>query len=120
MGSVERLTQYLSDLPSRATALAAGALSSVFQTYNDKENSLVLRSRLGQYHPSRLVLTVRAEIHWLNLVCATGTGEESWDVDRNSRTYVLHQITLRINNRSHGRFAAVSGAAKHDRTMTWW
>ena len=39
---------------------------------------------------------------------------------RNSRTYVLHQIALRINNRSHGRFAAVSGATKRDRTMTWW
>ena len=53
-------------------------------------------------------------------VYATGTREESWDVGRNLRTYVLHQNTLRINNRSHGRFAAVSGAAKHDRTMTWW
>ncbi len=30
--------------------------------------------------------------------------------DRNLRTDVLHQITLRINNRSNGRFAAVSGA----------
>ena len=54
------------------------------------------------------------------VVCATGTGEDSWDVDRNLRTYVLHQNTLRINNRSHGRFAPVSGAAKHDRTMTRW
>ena len=34
----------LSDLPSRATALAAGALSSVFPNCNDKENSLVLRA----------------------------------------------------------------------------
>jgi hypothetical protein len=33
-------------------------------------------------------------------------------VEQNLRTYVLHQITLRINNRSHGRFAAVSGATK--------
>jgi hypothetical protein len=41
-------------------------------------------------------------------------------VGRNLRTYVLHQNTLLINNRSHGRLAAVSGAAKHDRTMTWW
>jgi hypothetical protein len=58
----------VSDLPSRATALAAGALSSVFQTYNDKENSLVLRSRLGQYHPSRLVLTLRALLFNLDLL----------------------------------------------------
>ena len=53
------------------------------------------------------------------VVYATGKGR-SWDVGRNLRTYVLHQITLRINNRSHGRFAAVSGATKRDRTMTWW
>jgi hypothetical protein len=53
-------------------------------------------------------------------VYATGKGEDSWDVGRNLRTYVLHQNTLLINNRSHGRLAAVSGAAKHDRTMTWW
>ena len=39
-------------------------------------------------------------------------------MDRNLRTDVLHQITLRINNRSHGRFAAVSGATKRGRTMT--
>jgi hypothetical protein len=34
---------------------------------------------------------------------------------QNLRTYVLHQITLRINGRSHGRLqvAPVSGAAKH-------
>ena len=30
-------------------------------------------------------------------VCATGTGEESWDVEQNLRTYVLHQITLQFN-----------------------
>ena len=52
-------------------------------------------------------------------VCHRNRGE-SWDVDRNSRTYVLHQSTLRINNRPYGRFAAVSGATKRDRTMTWW
>jgi hypothetical protein len=66
------------------------------------------------------VLFVLKVLKVLFLVYATGTGEESWDVGRNLRTYVLHQITLRINNRSHGRFAAVSGATKRDRTMTWW
>jgi hypothetical protein len=57
----------LSDLPSRATALAAGALSSVYQTYNHKENSLVIKSRLGQYHPSRLVLTLKASVRDLSI-----------------------------------------------------
>ena len=52
MGSVERLTQYLSDLPSRATAFAAGALSFGLPNYNDKENSLVL-SEQARSVPSR-------------------------------------------------------------------
>ena len=31
-------------------------------------------------------------------VYATGKGEDSWDVGRNLRTYVLHQNTLRNHN----------------------
>ena len=46
---------------SRATALAAGALFSGLPNCNDKENRLDLRSKLGQYHPSRLVLTHAAQ-----------------------------------------------------------
>ena len=38
---------------------------------------------------------------------------------RETHVWILHPNTLRINNRSHGWFAAVSGAARHDRTMTW-
>jgi hypothetical protein len=36
----------------------------------------------------------------------------SWDVDRNFRTDVLHQITLRIKNRSHGHPHLRKAAAK--------
>jgi hypothetical protein len=44
-------------------------------------------------------------------VCATGKVLYGVDAVRNSRTYVLHQITLRINNRSWSACEMVHGLA---------
>ena len=64
MGSVERLTQYPSDLRRRATALAAGgAFQATKLTISDETRS-VLRTKLGQYHPSRLVLKNKIDTYY--------------------------------------------------------
>ena len=60
-GERRTVTQYLSDLPSRATALAAGALCRSSKLIIIKKTVWFLVSRLGQYHPSRLVLTGSAK-----------------------------------------------------------
>jgi hypothetical protein len=54
----------------------------------------------------------------LPYACLPPSDLKQQGVCRRGPKLVLHPNTLRIYNRSHGRFAPVSGAARHDQTMT--